>query len=318
MRALQQALATSLPGSEALIDGGAPLEIESRSSEPPRVTSARVIEGAALRAIRVEGDPDVHFAAFLDGTQRSQVLRYVSGFPVICGTVAAAIRERRDRRLVNWRRGPIVSRRVYAPKSVMSADEWMRLEMTGIDVADSSEPDAATGESPAHPFAVVERARELVQNHREAAESALAGEWCASEQEMLFMDGGIRGDDRVARSACVAGVIKSHRTLYADGDALRIVLSLGEGWRSSVFSVETGRRAPVLSWYLRLRSPKGRDPMWGLVRVEVSADSEPASRANAVSRWILAESSPLSAPDARWDKMAYGVRDVEQFLRALV
>ena len=42
-----------------------------------------------------------------------------------------------------------------------------------------------------------------------------------------------------------------------------------------------------------------------------------AARADEVSRWILAEVSPLALPDSRWDKMVYGVRDCEEFLRAI-
>jgi hypothetical protein len=62
--------------------------------------------------------------------------------------------------------------------------------------------------------------------------------------------------------------------------------------------------------------------MWGLIRVEI-AHPEPqethaiGDRADEVSRWILTEASPLSLPDARWDKMVYGIRDCEEFLRAV-
>ena len=62
--------------------------------------------------------------------------------------------------------------------------------------------------------------------------------------------------------------------------------------------------------------------MWGLGRAE-SAHPDPANvheigaRADEVSRWILAEASPLALPDARWDKMVYGIRDCEEFLRAV-
>ena len=42
-----------------------------------------------------------------------------------------------------------------------------------------------------------------------------------------------------------------------------------------------------------------------------------AARANEVSRWVLAEALPLALPDGRWDKMAYGIRDCEEFLRAI-
>ena len=40
-------------------------------------------------------------------------------------------------------------------------------------------------------------------------------------------------------------------------------------------------------------------------------------RADEISRWILAEKTPLALPDGRWDKMSYGVRDCEEFLRAI-
>jgi len=73
----------------------------------------------------------------------------------------------------------------------------------------------------------------------------------------------------------------------------------------------------VVSWYLRLRNPHGHDAMFGLVRVEVADHGDYAARANDVSRWILAEVAPLSLPDGRWDKMVYGIRDCEQFLRAI-
>ena len=37
---------------------------------------------------------------------------------------------------------------------------------------------------------------------------------------------------------------------------------------------------------------------------------------DAVSRWLLAETTPLSLPDARWDRLIYPVLDCESFLRA--
>jgi hypothetical protein len=70
-----------------------------------------------------------------------------------------------------------------------------------------------------------------------------------------------------------------------------------------------------LSWYLRLRDPNGRDPLWGLLRIEVpEADAE---RVDLVSRWVLAEAAPLALPDPRWDTLVYGVRDCEEYLRAV-
>src|SRR5205814_10521879 len=105
---------------------------------------------------------------------------------------------------------------------------------------------------------------------RGTAEHSLALEWCAREERRLLVDGGISGAEQVARASCAIGVIKSHRTLYASGEALAIVLGLDYAERSSVFLVTSPKRASVASWYLRIRDPRGHDPMWGLVRVEVA------------------------------------------------
>jgi hypothetical protein len=90
-----------------------------------------------------------------------------------------------------------------------------------------------------------------------------------------------------------------------------------------VIRVEAYHRTAVASWYLRVRDASGQDPMWGLLRVETAMPEVGATpqaiadHANRVSRWVLAELMPLSLPDSRWDKMVYGIRDCEEFLRAL-
>jgi hypothetical protein len=259
------------------------------------------------------------FRGFLDGTQRSVVASHVHGVPVVCGTAAAVIRERRNRRMHTWG-VPLVEMRVYAPREALSKAEWQALSsMYGRSLVDTTDGEADTG---SHPLALREAAYHRVQAHREALEQRLAERWCATENDRLFIDGGISGSDTVAVSSCTVGVVKSHRTLYAEGAALQVILALGHRERSSVFRITSSRRTAVASWYLRLRDPAGRDPMWGLVRVEI-AHPDPADlhaiggRADEVSRWILAEASPLALPDARWDKMVYGIRDCEEFLRAV-
>jgi hypothetical protein len=196
------------------------------------------------------------------------------------------------------------------------------LAETAIPVHDTSETDNSEG-SLEHPHALREAAVHRVQKDRELAEQSLALEWCSRENRPLFIDGGISAAEPVARAACAIGVVKSHRTLYASGDALVVVLGLGYAERSSVFLVTSPKRASVASWYLRIRDPRGHDPMWGLVRVEIAqpatgGDGEVGRRADEVSRWILAEVAPVALPDGRWDKMVYGVRDCEEFLRAVM
>lgn len=322
LRALQRQFAELMPGDGLTGAGGEgpPLEALSSAVELPRLISALIIEGGSLRAMTVPNGPTFAFSAFLDGTQESRVLRYADSIPVIHGRVAAVVRARKNRRLATWRH--VVSSRVYAPRALLSRQYNDALSALQAQVVDTTGADVntKTGE---HPFAIRDAAIHKVQEDRERAEHALAERWCNMIGEPLFIDGGISANERVATHACVVGVVKSHRTLYAEGDGLQCVLRLRSGERTSAFRITSTKRTTVASWYLRLRDPIGHDPMWALVRVEIAEPplATPAQireRADEVSRAILAEVVPLAMPDARWDKMVYGIRDCEEFLRAVM
>jgi hypothetical protein len=321
VRTVRRQLAALLPEARPTGEGEGTLELLATSSvDAPRLISATVLEGSGpLKARRVFGGPSPAFRAFLDGTQRSRVEFHLHGIPIVWGVAAAVIRDRRNRRMHTWS-PPLVETRIYAPRELVGKRAWEAL--TSVSHGHLVDTTDRENEAGAHPFTLKDAAFHRVQSHREALERRLAERWCTMEQDRLFIDGGISGSESVAVSACTVGVVKSHRTLYAEGPALAVVLGLGHAERSSVFRITSPRRTTVASWYLRLRDPSGRDPMWGLVRVEI-AHPEPqemhaiGDRADEVSRWILAEASPLSLPDARWDKMVYGIRDCEEFLRAV-
>jgi hypothetical protein len=324
------------PSALAGEDGAPSLErLQALPTDPPRLRGCRAIEGHAVRAVRVADAPGTAaddaqgFAAFLDGTQQTRPLGYPEGLPVVFGTVAAVIRARRNRRMSTWGPGPRIERRVYAPLAPLSerardAVVAAVADLPGVALVDTSLPDRH-GEPPsAHPAALTERALAMVKEDRERVEKHVAELWCGRDEGALFVDGGIQESEIVARATCVVGVVKSHRTLYAEGDALRAVLGLRAGERTSAFVVGSGaRRTPVASWYLRLRDPGGHDPMWGLVRLEAAmpdAGEAPGAlteRADRLSRWVLGEVSPVALPDGRWDRLAYGIYDCEQFLRAV-
>ena len=317
---MRRQLASLLPEARPTGEGEGTLELASSRIDAPRLISATVLEGSGpLRARRVFEAPVAGFRGFLDGTQRSLVAVHLHGVPVVLGTAAAVIRERRNRRLHTWGL-PLVETRVYAPREALSKHEWTSLRSTYRErLIDTTDGEADTG---SHPLALRDAAYHRVQAHREAVEQRLAERWCATESDRLFIDGGISGSDTVAVSSCTVGVVKSHRTLYAEGAGLQTILGLAHRERSSVFRITSPRRTTVASWYLRLRDPVDREPMWGLVRVEIANPDSArlhaiGDRADEVSRWILAEASPLALPDARWDKMVYGIRDCEEFLRAV-
>jgi hypothetical protein len=320
VRTVQRLLAALVPEARPTGDGEGTLELASSSTDAPRLISATVLEGSgSLRARRVFGDPIPGFRGFLDGTQRSRIAVHLVGVPIAVGTVAAVVRERRNRRMHTWR-VPLVETCVYAPRALLAPHHWELFASSwGDRLIDTGDGGADLG---AHPISLRDAAFHQVQARRESLERRLAELWCSTEHDRLFIDGGISGSEAVAVSSCTVGVVKTHRTLYAEGSALGVVLGLGHRERSSVFRITSPKRTTVASWYLRLRDPVGHDPMWGLIRVEI-AHPEPqethliGDRADEISRWILAEASPLALPDGRWDKMVYGIRDCEEFLRAI-
>lgn len=315
-RAVLRLLKQWLP-EMSVIDGPSSLE-QALPGDPPVLRSAQLVEGSAIRAIRIpelSRETTSDFGAFLDGTQAVRVVGHHFGLPIVLGTVTAAIRVRVNRRFITWgHQPPRVDRKIYAPLRYIPG-----LPTSSIDwqIVDTSTADK-DGQYPSqHPVALLERATRAVDRDREALEDQLAEAWCARGESPLFVDGGISRSARVSASTCAVGVIKSHRTLYVEGDALRTVMGLERGERSSIFRVSPRGRNSVMSWYLRLRDPQGHDPMWGLVRVEAAECERAGERADQVSRWVIAETSPLALPDGRWDKMSYGIRDCEEFLRAI-
>jgi hypothetical protein len=307
------------------VEGSGDLELTSRADQP-QLVSAEIVEGNALRAVKVPGVDRTMvsgFGAFLDGTQKVRLIGRHLGVPIVLGITSAAVRVRVNRRLVTWgEKSPRVEKKLYlplrylpSPTGALGAGSQRRYGQ--FDVVDTSIADASGVYPSEHPTVLLERAIRAVDRQRDALEDELAEGWCASAGDPMFIDGGISRSGRVASSVNAIGVIKSHFTLYVEGDALRTVVGLAKGERSSVFQVAPRSRSAVMSWYLRLREPEGHDALWGLVRIEMSICDNPTERADEISRWVLAETSPLALPDGRWDKMSYGIRDVEEFLRAI-
>src|SRR3954466_14503979 len=124
VRTVRRQLAALLPDARPTSEGEGTLELASSWLDAPRLISATVLEGSGpLRARRVFQGATVGFRGFLDGTQRSLVVSHVHGVPVVHGTAAAVVRERRNRRLHTWGL-PLVETRVYAPREALSREEW--------------------------------------------------------------------------------------------------------------------------------------------------------------------------------------------------
>jgi len=319
-QAASRFIMSALPGASPVEIGAMDGDPRGKSDEPPVLAAPNLIEGTVFRSIRIaperEARPVSEFTGFLDGAQEVRVVNHVSGIPVVWATVSAAVRVRHNRRLTAWRvHPPALARRYYLPLRYLTdlRAEWK----DDPRVVDTAGADSAGIIPTRHPAALLERAIQKIQRDREALERKLAEAWCDAESSPLYIDGSITTSASASTSPLAVGVIKNHRTLYADGDAFGVVVSLRPGERSSAFRVAPRSRNPVASWYVRIRSAVGRDALFGLVRVEAAEGEDLTMRADEISRWIIAEGSPLALPDHRWDKLSYGVRDAEEFLRAI-
>ncbi|HZK77656.1 MAG TPA: hypothetical protein VFC35_02025 [Gemmatimonadaceae bacterium] len=311
-----------LPGSSPVEGLSAEADHYGRAEEPAVLVEPSVIEEGPFRAIRViapdEPKGQSGFTGFLDGTQRITIVNQREGIPIVWATVSAAVRVRVDRRMISWpTRAPIVSGRFYVPLRYLGplADD-LRADPRIVDTAKDSAEDKIPSR---HPAALMEAAVKKVQFDREKVETELAEAWCESEKGTLYVDGSLTGSRVSSQADRVIGVIKSHRRLYAEGDAFRVLVNLRAGERTSMFRVDprSRNRFSVASWYVRIREAAGHDALFGLLRIEAALTPDLSARADEISRWIIAEGSPLALPDGRWDKMAYGIRDTEEFLRAI-
>lgn len=306
---------------------GATLEVSLGAQESGRTRSSPLVTDAGMQAHSVGPPSPPGFGAFVDGVQESRVAAFAGVVPVVRARMGAVIRARVDRRLVTWGDGPLLDDALYFPFERLGEEVVRVLTDGGCTAIDTSD-DAIRGED-VHPQHLLRRAVHLVQRRREALEGTLAERWCDASLRsaggdgapMLYVDGGLPAAAPVLDAGRAVGVVKSHHTLYATGRDLERVLALAPRERSSLFRVETRWRAPVGSWYLRVRAAAGREPLWGVVRLEASfatlgEEAGADARADEISRWVLAEATPLALPDARWDTMAYGIRDCEVFLRA--
>jgi hypothetical protein len=313
-RALREALSRPADNGTPL----APIELSGLVEEPPRIRDAVVVEGTSVQARSLPA-PAVGFSAFLDGTQTSQVADYAGTVPIVAGRTAAVVRIRVDRRLTTWGDGPRQQVALYAPLQLLADEVRALLLEADLAIRDTL---AANQETGSHPLELMRRAVDAVKDDREALERDLADDWAATMSAPLYVDGGLPAGARAGVSPWCVGVVKSHHTIYASPESLPVILSLREGMRTTATRIERTWGPRVASWYLRLREPPSWEPFLGLVRVEVawSAEFEQpgalSSRADEVSSWILAERAPLSLPDARWDRMVYGIRDCEEYLRA--
>jgi hypothetical protein len=169
-----------------------------------------------------------------------------------------------------------------------------------------------------HPIREIQAARKAIDVARGALELEVGQRFRAQSDAWLIVDGALSEGISWVTDPRMIGVCKSHSSLPFEGTDQITYLRTPHGHRTSVFEPASRSLAPVYSWALRLWPWEGRDLFHGLVRVETRAADDVLDTVDTISRWLLAERAPLSAPDPRWDRLLYGIHEVESFLRARV
>lgn len=281
-------------------------EASGGRTEEACIRPARLVEDAGL-AWHAVGDAEAWpgTLAFLDGVQRSQLLAYAGSAPIVVGEVAAAVRERHERRLLT-----VVEERalllIGRPEAIAAAGELPAAFRTV----------ALPVDEPTHPVRDLANAARALDRARGALELVAAERYRSRSDGWLVIDGALTESPSWTADLRMVAISKSHATLPFEGSDLDRYLRLPPGHRSSVYAPETRSLAPVREWALRLWPWEGKDVFHGLVRVEVAPANGTPEMADTLSRRLLAERAPLSTPDHRWDRLLYGIHSVETYLRA--
>lgn len=284
---------------------GLPPASDGRSDQA-NIQEAALVEDRALTAHALgNAEPWEGPVAFLDGIQRWEVVAYAGSSPIVVATVAAAVRRREGKRFTTAaesRRDLIIARPEALAAAGRVIDDWVTVALD-------------TSEAP-HPVGDAVQARIHVEQARAECEREAGRAFRKKDSGWLVVDGSLTDTPDWAADPKMLGVIKSHASLPFGGVELETWLRLPYAHRTSVYAPKSRARAPVYAWAVRLWEWEGKDLLHGLIRVEAKPDSGTAAQADTIARWLLHERAPISTPDARWDRLLYGIHDVERYLKA--
>jgi hypothetical protein len=275
-------------------------------TEDSSISPATLVEGRALVAFEIAlRTPWPEPVGYLDSIQRLELVGYLGSSSIFIGEIGAAVRVRRNRRLST----------LLEDHRLLALARPQVLAAAG-DVLEGLEPVPLPDDDPPHPIRDLITAGRALDQARGTLELRVGDRYRANWDAWLVVDGVLSESPHWAADARMVAISKSHSMLPFAGLDLEQYLRLPAGHRSSIYQPVTRSLAPVRSWGLRLWPWQGHDLLHGLVRVEVAPSNGRPDVADEISRWILADRAPISAPDRRWDRLLYGISSVEQYLRA--
>jgi hypothetical protein len=250
---------------------------------------------------------------FVDGVRRVDAQVWVDGdpgsdagaeaVPALCASYAAGVvcccpRDGAHLASSEVRRG-LVTTAEHAVDVVTGAG---RYAATVVDVR----PNQVPGQ-------VLSQRVQGLLNEVEIAVAAQAREQLGVEDDLIVVDGPLRGRDRLARAL---GYIKTHHTAYLDPRQNAVVAALGAGQRTPLFRLTSIGGWRRYTWYLRLPCTPGA-PWAGVVRLECSAELPVPDAVTLADRSQVTLQRYASAgyKDSRAPQNLYPIAGLERALR---
>ena len=134
----------------------------------------------------------------------------------------------------------------------------------------------------------------------------------------LLYDGAIPNIDEFMQRKEIIGLIKTHMTRFLELRDEPKVFTMPAGHRSWLFEIRRrdllhNKEYPIHSCYLRLRK-LGRDPLAGLVRVEVNPSA--TKEIDEICLSIFDERLPVQINTSNWDRKIYPIYRCERIISA--
>jgi len=154
------------------------------------------------------------------------------------------------------------------------------------------------------------RAVETSRHLRQQLEKEHLREWTktATPSEYIAVDGTLRHLHGLAFKNHIIGLSKSFHPLFFDAATQQKAMQIREGERSFAFSFTDEAGETYSSWFLRLRNPAGKDPEFGLLRIEFGEPEPPPDFIHQISSSIFRLRYPVAYPYPRWDRLLYPIR----------
>lgn len=284
--------------------------------------------GLTLKSVQIKAE-NSGFGFFLDGIERKRTLKMVGHLPIIYGYVAAVILQRTNKKLHSCGlEKPIEN--IYMPVAENGDEPDFYFKKNELDLFNLKAVNIgkkADNAYPLYPQEFEKLSHNEIQEQRRKAETQISENWLKNfkTDEWLCVDGGLnRSTKSSLDSQRIAGIIKSHNTVYFPPEEQFKIYSMIAGERSSIFIpvARNKKEKNVYSWYLRIHNRKSAgDPNFGIVRVEIPqnkdlTENELIQTVNEISSWILLEKKPVAFPASRWDRMIYPIKYCEDYLKS--